>query len=203
MEFTSADSANLFVKHSAFTGPNKLFIPSFNVTRMGIVRNVPSDWSDEEVMDNIEVPEGCGKVLKLRRINIKRQIEGQTQYVPSETMVITFDGQVRTQRIYIAYSSLPISKYEFSTIQCFKCYRFGHVAEKCRSSERCFRCGEGHQGKNCSLPVEKAKCISCSGNHDSTDRKCPEFERQKKLNLKCLNEISPIYPIYPIPRRSL
>ena len=164
VEFTSADSANRFVKHTAFNKSNNLFIPSFNVTRMGVVRNVPSDWSDEEVMKNIEVPEGCGKVLKLRRMNIKRQIDGQTQYVPSETMVITFDGQVRPQRIFMAYSSLPVTKYEFPTIQCFKCCRFGHVADKCRSSERCFRCGAGHQGKNCPLTVDKARCISCRGN---------------------------------------
>lgn len=96
-------------------------------------------------------------------------------------MVITFDGQVRPQRIFMAYSSLPVSKYEYPTIQCFKCCRFGHVAEKCRSAERCFRCGEGHQGKNCPLPIDKARCISCTGSHDSTDRRCPEFERQKKI----------------------
>lgn len=184
VEFSSADSANQFVTHSVFTKSNKIFIPSFNVTRMGIVRNVPSDWSDEEVIDNIEVPEGCGKVIKVRRMNIKKHIDGQTQYVPSETMVITFDGQVRPQRIFMAYSSLPVLKYEFPTIQCFKCCRFGHVSEKCRSSERCFRCGEGHQGKNCPLPADKAKCISCNGNHDSTDRKCPEFERQKKIKFE-------------------
>ena len=99
-------------------------------------------------------------------------------------MVITFDGQVRPQRIFMAYSSLPVTKYEFPTIQCFKCCRFGHVADKCRSSERCFRCGAGHQGKNCPLTVDKAICISCRGNHDSTDQRCPEFERQKKIKFE-------------------
>ncbi|XP_049870298.1 von Willebrand factor D and EGF domain-containing protein-like [Pectinophora gossypiella] len=42
----------------------KAFIPTFNVTRMGLVRGVPSDWSLEEVKENISTPIGCGNILK-------------------------------------------------------------------------------------------------------------------------------------------
>lgn len=49
----------------------RAFIPTFQVTRMGIVRNIPTEWSEEEIINNISVPLGCGKILKIRRLRRK------------------------------------------------------------------------------------------------------------------------------------
>ncbi|GBP60814.1 hypothetical protein EVAR_85075_1 [Eumeta japonica] len=37
------------------------FIPSFNITRLGLVRGVPSDWTPEGILGCIAVPEGCAQ----------------------------------------------------------------------------------------------------------------------------------------------
>ncbi|GBP62279.1 hypothetical protein EVAR_8618_1 [Eumeta japonica] len=38
----------------------RAFIPSFNVTHLGLVLGVPFDWSPEKILGYIVVPEGCG-----------------------------------------------------------------------------------------------------------------------------------------------
>ncbi|XP_028162739.1 uncharacterized protein LOC114354517 [Ostrinia furnacalis] len=146
---------------------------------MGVVRGVPTDWTDDEVKTSISVPIGCGDILKVRRFKRKVTSNGKTEFVPTETVVLTFDGQVLPKRVFLCYNSLPVNLYIFPTIQCFNCCRYGHVKSQCRSTPRCFRCGQGHSGDRCT--VEESVCCLCSGPHCATDRKCPEFDRQKGI----------------------
>lgn len=61
---------------------------------MGVVSGVPVDMSEEDAMIYITVPIGCGKILKVRRINRKSLKDGIPEWKATETCVITFDGQV-------------------------------------------------------------------------------------------------------------
>ncbi|KAL0871642.1 hypothetical protein ABMA27_004168 [Loxostege sticticalis] len=147
---------------------------------MGVVRGVPTDWTDDEVKENISVPIGCGAILKVRRFRRKVTSNGKSEFVPTETVVLTFDGQVLPKRVFLCFNSLPVDLYIFPTIQCFNCCRYGHVKSQCRSTPRCFRCGHGHSGEGCSVE-ENVTCCLCSGPHCATDKKCPEFARQKGI----------------------
>ncbi|XP_026330607.1 uncharacterized protein LOC113238101, partial [Hyposmocoma kahamanoa] len=65
LAFTHFDDANNFIDNPCLeTHKLKAFIPTFTVTRMGIVRGVPASWSEEEILDNVSVPIGCGKIIK-------------------------------------------------------------------------------------------------------------------------------------------
>lgn len=49
-------------------------------------------------------------------------------------------------------------------VQCYKCWKYGHVSSKCRSdvdrSDACFRCGlSGHVARNCNAAVPM--CFPC------------------------------------------
>ncbi|KAI8432449.1 hypothetical protein MSG28_004841 [Choristoneura fumiferana] len=130
ISFSDFQAANNFLTNPALSASNyKTFIPTFSVTRLGIVRGVPSEWSEEEVLENISVPIGCGPILKVRRLKRKVIESGVNELKPTESVVLTFDGQVLPKRIFMCYAALPVDLYIYPTIQCYNCCRFGHVRE--------------------------------------------------------------------------
>lgn len=109
LSFSSYMSANSFLNNKNLeTHKMKAFIPTFSVTRMGLVRGVPAEWSPEEILENISVPIGCGKIIKVRRINYKVFQDGSAMWKPSQSIVVTFDGQVLPKRIFMCFNALPV-----------------------------------------------------------------------------------------------
>jgi hypothetical protein len=61
--------------------------------------------------------------------------------------------------------------------QCFKCYKFGHIARFCQNLLRCGCCAaSGHIANDCLSKDDKTKhrCVNCCGKHQSWARNCPE-----------------------------
>lgn len=184
IEFNSASDANNFIVNPVLFASNyRASIPTYNVTRMGIVRGVPVDLSMKDFVDSLDLPENCGKVLKARRINRKQSTEGKTTWTPTQTVVLTFEGQVLPKRLYCYHTSLIVETYLLPTIQCHNCCRFGHIKIQCRSKPRCFRCAQDHTGDSCAVSESNATCLYCSGRHFATDKCCTEFSRQKSIKL--------------------
>ncbi|KAG6458273.1 hypothetical protein O3G_MSEX010785 [Manduca sexta] len=181
VQFSSAEEANNFVGNTVLSQNNfDATIPRFQVTRMGVVRDIPTDWSLEEFVSDIVTPPNCGQVLRARRLNFKTKKDNTVTWAPSSTVVLTFSGQVLPERVFCYHASLPVSCYQLPTIQCLNCLRFGHVRAQCRSNPRCFRCSQPHHGDNCDVPETNVTCLLCrGGNHKATDPKCPEHARQK------------------------
>lgn len=179
--FSSAKDANSFVT-SSILSMHKLHavIPTYNVTRMGLIRNVPTDLSMEEFAEAASNPVGA-KILKARRLNRKNIDEGKVTWVPTQTVVVTFQGQILPSRVFLFYNSIPVEIYQFPTIQCNSCCRFGHTKAQCRSKPRCFRCGQEHTGDGCVVSETEASCLHCSGKHFATSKNCPELARQKSI----------------------
>lgn len=184
VEFSSAVAANKFLDNPLLEKhAYQVTIPSYNITKMGIVRQVPVELAMEEFVESLSLPSSCGNVLKARRLNRKTVVEGKVTWVPTQTVVITFQGQVLPQRIYLFHTSLPVETYQFPTIQCQNCCRFGHVKMQCRSKPRCFRCAQPHAGDSCEVIESKATCLHCSGQHFASNKGCPEQGRQKTIKL--------------------
>lgn len=182
VSFSNFSDANTFISDANLTA-HKLsaFIPTFNVTRMGLIRGVPENWSPEEVKENVKVPMGCGEILKVRRLNYKVMVSGAPVWKPSQTVVLTFDGQSLPKKVFMCYNALPVELYIFPTIQCYNCCRFGHTKMQCRSKPCCFKCGQGHTGSSCEISPEDASCSLCAGHHYANSKSCPELDRQKKI----------------------
>ncbi|KAI8433541.1 hypothetical protein MSG28_015567 [Choristoneura fumiferana] len=209
MEFANFNDANMFLSNKILTNEKyKAFIPTFNVTRLGVIRGVPSDWSDDEVIANINVPIGSGPIIKLRRLKRKvtAGIDGTNQYVNTGTIVATFDGRTLPTRVYMCYAALPVELYIYPTIQCYNCCRFGHVKNQCRSTPRCYKCGQGHSGSNCNVEEERYWCILCKGCHQAIDKKCLEYDRQKAIketmSKSCISYIEALKIHPPVSRVS-
>ena len=183
VEFQSSADANSFHSLPALTTNNyEATIPSYIVTRMGIVRNIPVEWSMEEVVSSVEVPPGFGRVIKARRLNRKTTTDnGSPSWIPTQSIVVTFSGQKLPPNIYCFYNSLPVEIYLLPTIQCNKCCRFGHIKAQCRSRPRCYKCAQNHEGSECSSSA--VSCLFCSGPHSANDQSCPEHFRQKNIKM--------------------
>lgn len=181
ISFSSGKDANDFIQNEALAKTKKYTtsIPTFNICRMGIVKGVPEDWTHEDILLNLRVPDGFGAIIRSRRMCRKSISSSGVEWIPTQSVTLTFDGQCLPPRVFAFYSSLPVEKYILPTIQCFHCCRFGHTRDKCRSQPRCLKCSGDHDGKSCSIEV--LHCINCSGSHKATDKTCPEFLRQANI----------------------
>uniref|UniRef100_A0A2H1WTA9 SFRICE_039414 n=1 Tax=Spodoptera frugiperda TaxID=7108 RepID=A0A2H1WTA9_SPOFR len=148
---------------------------------MGIVSDVPVEWTEDEIMNNVRVSTGCGVVIKARRMNRKVTSPNGTEWKPTQTVVLIFDGQTLPKKVFCFYSALPVELYSYSTIQCFNCCRFGHTRTLCRSKPHGFRCGQDHPGDGCQISEIDAHCVNCNGNHFANYNSCPELGRQKSI----------------------
>lgn len=186
IEFKSAVDANNFITaQSQSMSRHKLSVsvPSYYISRMGLVRGVPVEWSMKEFVEATDLVEGPGRILKARRLHRKIINDGSPTWVPTQSVVLTIEGQILPERIYAFFTSLPVEVYQLPTIQCRKCLRFGHVLAKCRSGARCFKCSKNHLGDECNVGLDQATCLHCSGRHFATDHNCPEFSRQKSIKI--------------------
>lgn len=184
IEFDTSEHANNFIKNPALISHKlKAIIPSYNVTRIGLVRGVPCEWSMEEFIEAAQLPSGCGIILKARRLNRKLSSDNNVHWVPTQSVVVTFAGQVLPKNIYCFYTSMPVETYILPTIQCHNCCRFGHIKTQCRSKPRCYRCAQTHVGDSCNVEESSSTCLFCSGNHFAINKKCSEQSRQKSIKV--------------------
>lgn len=186
--FSNFTDANSFITNPLlFTNKYVASVPTFNVTRMGVVRGVPTDWSMDELVESIELPQGCGNILKARRINRKQIVDGSPPvWIPTQTVVLTFRGQMLPSRVFCFHTSLKVDIYQLPSILCNNCCRFGHIKAQCRSKPRCFRCSQPHNGESCERVTPS--CLFCSGNHMATNKNCPEHARQKTIKITMATE---------------
>lgn len=182
VRFSTFEEANNFLQSKIWLNKGfKTFIPSYNISRMGVIREVPLEWSPEEIINNIRVPEGYGNIIKARRVSRKVVGEEGPVWKPTQTIICTFDGQNLPNRVFSFFSALPVEQYVYPTIQCFLCCRFGHTRIQCRSKGKCFKCSEEHDSKSCTIETTNAKCPLCSGKHFGISKSCPEYRRQLEI----------------------
>ena len=60
--------------------------------------------------------------------------------------------------------------------QCFKCWRYGHLATVCPHEERCGQCGGGHNHLACRSA--RLACIGCGGEHEARSKLCTARARE-------------------------
>ena len=94
--------------------------------------------------------------------------------------VLTFDTPVCPQHIDVHWiKRIPVRPYIPKPMRCFKCQKFGHKGQKCRSrTEICVRCGAKEKHTNCD---KQPKCSNCKGNHEASDRSCTEYEKNQNI----------------------
>ncbi|CAG9759638.1 unnamed protein product [Ceutorhynchus assimilis] len=106
IEFLTAKGANDFLKSNFCINENlEAAIPVNLVSCKGVIKGIPVDISVEDFVNTVESEV---KVISARRINFrKRNDEGQIEYSPTHSLIVTFEGkklpkQKRTQNMIVS-----------------------------------------------------------------------------------------------------
>jgi hypothetical protein len=105
---------------------------------------------------------------------------------------LKFEKLIRDRQIQImGMLAKPVSEWVFKDRpnQCFKCQKFGHSAQNCKSHKQvCLRCSKEHSHSDCNMDKVKGpfKCGNCGGDHAAVDRSCPALKKyMQKRQDKC------------------
>ncbi|KAL1463825.1 hypothetical protein WDU94_015534 [Cyamophila willieti] len=174
----TAKCANTIIQSKKVQEEFNAFIPTVYMQRSAVIRDIDLDVDEKMFMENVDSRNF--KIMRVQRLNRRSVVDGKVSYVPSRTMKIDFSGQDLPSFIYLWYTKIKCEPYMQRPIQCFSCYKFGHITKHCRSSKLCKTCfqpaADEHQ---CDTSV--LKCTNCNGNHNANSRSCPEYERQQTI----------------------
>ena len=138
----------------------------------GVVTGIPTDITDDEILS------ACKKqgVMDAKRLMRKR--DGTQER--SLSICITFNTPNLPAKLQLGYEYFNVKPFIPPVIRCYNCQRLGHVANNCRSSTRCVRCGGSHSFDQCQQK-EKVKCCRCGENHSSAYGGCVTIRQERKI----------------------
>lgn len=184
--FSTPASANSFLEHRILESKGlEAYIPASLVTCKGIARGIELGTTNEDII-NFSTNSLGVKILEAKRIQ-RRKIsdQGETCFEDTQSVILTFAGKIIPKYIKIELFAATVHVYIPPVFICLNCLRYGHSSKQCRSQPRCPRCGEGHNEDVCEQQI---KCVHCTQPHKATDRKCPEYERQKEIKKVMVTE---------------
>ncbi|XP_050311094.1 uncharacterized protein LOC126746775 isoform X2 [Anthonomus grandis grandis] len=150
-------------------------------TCKGLVRQIDLEIGEDELLKCCKTNSHV-EILDAKRLNRKIIKNGETNYEPTGTVLFTFKGVYLPKSITFYRLERPISIYISPVTQCFRCLRFGHTRNNCKGKERCFNCAkETNENSEEEHSTCNTQCLYCKDNHKSTDKKCPEYMRQKNI----------------------
>ena len=176
VEFNDPLLANKFISHPILEKEQwKAFIPSNNLYRKGVIKNVPKILTDdiinEELKEDNELFESIESFYRIKKTINDKQID-------TEIIVITFIGQLLPENVWLFNNKFRVTPYISRVIQCTKCLLYGHRQAQCKGRLRCNYCGQSHD--DCPNKLDPL-CFHCGGKHPSTFNHCPEKNRQRDI----------------------
>jgi hypothetical protein len=117
---------------------------------------------------------------------ISVRILGKTKqdiYVATIKKNLEFDVKLLEEIRYICFHPIRISPYKYREPQrCYRCNRYGHSSRNCNAAPRCYRCAQGHEGKDCPQ-TSPAKCANCDGEHEAGNKECPFYKKAERRSI--------------------
>ena len=164
-----------------FGGGTKAIQPQAK-TSIGIARDVPIDYTEEELSAEIKENYGATEVKRLLR-NEK----------PLPLLKVFFDTPELLQQAMASGIKLKeglLIHVEESThrggriIRCYNCQKFGHVQARCTNSLKCVKCGEEghrHQDNGDQKCTKDIKCSNCGEQHQANSYLCSKFKEIRQM----------------------
>lgn len=155
-----------------------IYVPRHLTQCRGVIRGVYSQLSEDYLLRNMESKSIVKHCKRMQRKIINN--EGQVEIRPTETVVVTFEGNKLPSHIYINSVRCQVEPYIANVVQCYNCLRFGHVSDQCKSKGKtCRNCATIHEGE---CEIEKISCLHCKSSlHNSLDKKCPSYTKQREI----------------------
>ncbi|XP_026825473.1 uncharacterized protein LOC105286243 isoform X1 [Ooceraea biroi] len=115
-----------------------------------------------------------------RRIWDKQTNKYTSQF--TDNFIVTIRGTTLKDKITIfenLHIMLRVRPYVEPVVQCYNCFMFGRIKAHCKRAVKCIICGNKAHG----VCNDRLNCIDCGGEHKSTDRSCPVFQKNKELKV--------------------
>lgn len=183
LEFSSAERANDFVDYVDLSDIFcASFIPPANVEVMGVLENIPTELSEEELSRMIIRTTSPG--VQVNHVRRFRKAENGV-FTDLSTCAIYFQANELPRGVFMEGNMyVSVREYKEKPTQCMKCLRFGHVQKFCRSTKvACGFCAGDHAKAECpkAKTSENPYCVLCRGPHAADSKQCPVYisERNK------------------------
>lgn len=140
------------------------------------VRGVISDQDLLEITEE-ELLEGWKEenVINVQRIKLRRD----DKEIATKHIILTFSMSNLPGFIETGYIKIRVRPYIPNPRRCFKCQRFGHTSQICRSQLTCAKCGvKDHSADDCQGELH---CANCDGGHPAYSRSCPKWKQEKDI----------------------
>lgn len=185
LDCSSKDAANALVKQQPFAD-KKCFSPFYAKYCVGVMRDMDASMSEAEVNDL------CGgkfsSVYRMMRFD-----KATNKRVPTNSVKVTMECDELPECITVYGMKCRLYLFEQRVKICFKCHRFGHFDNNCKTET--IKCG--NCGSFCAGMCERAmQCSSCgSGEHKSLQKKKKKLSKTEINNnisleiIKNVNEI--------------
>ena len=102
----------------------------------------------------------------------------------SNMIILTFSSSTVPSHVLLENVRVAVRAYKQKPLQCFKCYKFGHLSIACKAEQICVNCSGPEHGV-CS---SNAKCVNCKLAHKSTDKCCEEYKFEEAAIIKANDE---------------
>lgn len=146
-------------------------VPHSYMASYGRIQGVPLEYTDEDLGNYLR---GQGVISARRQVSYLRDDDGVVAESRRRTVILEFtSGSPLPERVFLGFSSFPVTEYMGTARQCFKCQRHGHIAKNCRGPVRCKICAGTHSHKDCTSRTQP-QCANCGGPHPASYGACPK-----------------------------
>lgn len=157
-----------------------------------VVHDIPAELDSDYIVNSIveqNVPDAApGDVKLVYQYPVRDGKKHRSCVI--ETMPALRSRLLNRQKITIGWSACRVNDH-VTILQCYKCQRFGHLANNCAGRACCGHCAGEHATKECRTrnALRCTNCDSAKGsniNHAATDRaRCPILRRkiEQKISL--------------------
>ncbi len=138
----------------------------------GVIYGIPVEEKLEDLKSNIR----GGKVIEIKRLQTRKGGER----VDSLSILLVFQERVLPDKVRVGYMSYNVRAYVPPPLRCYKCQKYGHIADGCKGKQKCGKCGGEHEYGKCEDGAE-IKCANCGGAHMVTYGGCEVRKRAVEI----------------------
>lgn len=190
VECKDSKQAQKLMKLPFIFGNNNINI-EVNVREHGHLNTVKGIVYSNEFndIDEKEIQEGLAdqKVIAVKKLKINNQI---AEKYKKTGVILTFNLFKLPETISVGYEIVYVKTYVPSPLQCFNCWKLGHMSNNCKTSRKCLNCNEDYHGENCN---KESKCTNCNeSTHNSREKKeCEAYKKEHEIQkIKVEDKIS-------------
>ncbi|KAJ8673201.1 hypothetical protein QAD02_004463 [Eretmocerus hayati] len=174
--------ANEFIENDSIMKLDKewrAFIPDSSIFQVGLIYRVHPSITNDEILAGLD-DEALKLVKKVERLTKAIRTSEGTTVALTEKIKIYAKNTLPTHVRLFGCIFREVECFIPAILRCYKCQRFGHAANLCKSEARCSRCGKNHEFRDCS---NTPRCSNCRLSHDAADHRCIHFRFNKEVNL--------------------